>query len=105
MNIIDKLFRKLGYARIQKHIPTKEEKFRLELMKMEYEIDPRIYIGAPNPSMYIAIEHEVKVSKFLQTLAPFVERRMYQQYPLRANQQDEQRYELRIYVAKPPVNS
>lgn len=105
MNFIDKLFRKLGYARIQKHIPIKEEKYRLELVKMEYEIDPRIYTGAPNPSMSVAIEHEVKVSKFLQSLAPFVERRQYQQYRLRVNQQDSLRYELRIYVAKPPVNT
>lgn len=105
MNLIDRLFQKLGYVRIMKEIPIKKENFNLELVQMKYEINHSVFVNASNPTLQIAIEHEMQLNKFIRLLAPFVERRQYQKYPLRVNQSDGQVYELRIYVAKPPRSS
>lgn len=104
MNLIDKLFRKLGYVRIMKQIPIVETKFKLELVKMDYEVRHYDNPGTIREAMQREYEEKAFTQKFLLSLAPFIEKRLYMNYPLKTNEQDRERFEFRIYVAKPPVH-
>jgi len=102
MKLIDKLLRKCGYMKIPPVTPVIEkEEYKLEMVRMEYEINPFEVMGCHNPSLALAAREEVALREFLLKLAPFAEKRVYRQTSFIANQADVQRCELRIMVARP----
>ncbi len=103
MKLIDKLLRKFGYVKIsQVNRPINlEEKFDIEMVRMEYEVSVMEFMHCASPAVEAANYEEEQIKKFLLSLAPFAERRQYKSYPLGKYYTDGWRYELRIFVAKP----
>lgn len=102
MKLIDKIFKNLGYFRMIKEIPIKVEEFKIETVMMNYNIDQRKYGATTLSDLLHEIEqHYTKEKEFLQSIRPFIMKRQHSIYPLKTNQQDNQIYELCIFIAKP----
>lgn len=106
MKLLDKLFQKLGYIKAEKYNELRlqyelMQKYDIQLLRMEYDITPNDFKNIIFPNTHFDLLHEAKLKEFFKSIAPFIQRRAYRNYPIRTNQIDGARFELRLYVGKP----
>jgi len=103
MKIIDRLLLKFGYIKLNDARPKiiDESKFDIQMLRMECDITYAEFINARNPEFQVKVYEEIQLRKFMDQVAPFIEKRVQRTYPLRANALDGYRHELRLFVAKP----
>jgi hypothetical protein len=106
MKLIEKLLLKLGYVKAEKYNELRinyelMQKFDIKLLRMEYQISSTEFANNLMPAVLREIHEETIIRKFFKEVAPFIERRVQRVYPLKVNDSDSMRYELRLNIAVP----
>ena len=106
MKLIEKILLRFGYVKAERYNEMRigyelMQKFDIKLLSMEYQISSTEFANNLMPEVMMAVHEETILRRFFREVAPYIEKRVQRTYPLKVNNSDSMRYELRLYVGVP----
>ena len=106
MKLIEKILLRFGYVKAERYNEMRigyelMQKFDIKLLSMEYQISSTEFANNLMPEVMMAVHEETILRRFFREVAPYIEKRGQRTYPLKVNNSDSMRYELRLYVGVP----